>query len=295
MKEIVSASGQDMAEALVDRDQYDRPLVLPRSGHKSPCKPRPKGGCYCMVPYTRSSTIGETLSDSFGLNRWQKGNMLKGIGKRPDIVNMARVVRSPSELYELVDLAEALGDNDVAARNGSLMHRLTEDLDHGRDLPDGLPDNITAMLDAYRAEVIERNGLVTLDTEQFVVTDAVKIAGSYDKRCNKLRGEQRGEPHIYIADVKTGQNLDRIALKTCMQVCTYVGSYYDVGTGERRQVPANKDWGLLIWLPWVEKAEDAQCELRWLDLRQGRVAVREALKVRDLRNLKASQLMPRVK
>lgn len=295
MKEIVSVSVMDSAEALVDRDQWDRPLILPRSGHLPKCKPRLKGGCHCMVGYVRSSTIGETLSDSFGLNRWQKGNMLKGIAKRPDIVNAARVARTPGDLYELVDLAEVLGDNDVAARNGSTIHRLTEDLDRGTPLPSDLPENVRAMLAAYEKMVTE-HGLQTIDTEQFTVCDPVKIAGTYDKKVRITAGEDRGPNPVKIADVKTGQNLDRLALKTVMQVCTYAsGCYYDVGTGERKPVGADTEWGLLIWLPWVEHAEDAQCELRWLDLRQGRIAVKEALKVRDLRNLKAAQLMPRVK
>lgn len=283
-------------EALILRDQWDRPLVLPPTGHKADCAPRRnnKGGCTCMTGYTRVSTMAETLSDSFGLNRWQKGNMLKGIAKRPDIVNAARIAANPSELYELVDLAETLGDNDVAARNGSTMHRLTELDDQGLALPDDLPDNIEAMLDAYRKER-DRLGLVTLDTEGFVVQDKIKVAGSFDKKVEIHKGELEGR--CAIVDVKTGQRLNYLALKVTMQVAMYAAGAYcpDQSEPDRLPLGVDRDHGLLIWLPWVDDPKKAKCEIRRIDLAVGRKAVAQALKVRGLRGLKADQILPRLK
>jgi hypothetical protein len=303
MKEIVSATAPGKREigskeivtpdsgieALVPRDQWDRPLILPASGHKTPCVPHTGkgGGCKCMIGYTRVSTMAETLSDSFGLNRWQKGNLVRGLVRRPDLLNEARLVTDPahkSKLYAVCDQAENAGDNDVASRNGTFMHRLTARIDNGEDLPDHLPENIQAMLDAYVAEMA-RHHFEASDTETFVVQDKVKVAGSFDKRASQ-----------YVADVKTGQNLDYMALKTTMQVAMYAASdAYDIGTHERLPLGVDRDRGVLIWLPWVEDPKDAECECRWLDLRLGRKAVLEAVRVRDLRKLNAAQLLPRVK
>ena len=77
-KEIVGVE-ESGAEALVPRDQWDRPLILPPEGHKAACKPRKGkgGGCTCMKGYTRISGLAEGLSDNFGLTRWKQGKCLQ--------------------------------------------------------------------------------------------------------------------------------------------------------------------------------------------------------------------------
>jgi hypothetical protein len=275
VKEIVTAGAQEFVEDLLERDQWDRPKIVPPGGGKA------KG-------YVRVSTMAETLSDSFGLNRWQQANVVKGMARRPDLVNAARVATSNKEIYEIVDLAGTLGENDVAARNGSTMHRLTECVDLGLPLPEGLPENILAMLKVYEEAMQQWE---TLDAEVFVINDKIGVGGSYDRR---LRHKVTGQ--ILIGDLKTGQNLEYIALKTTMQVAMYAsGKRY---TLDHERLPleiTDRDRGILIHLPWVDVPEEAECELRWLDLKLGRQAVREALTVRDLRKLKAAQILPRVK
>lgn len=275
MKEIVTVDRAEFVEDLLPRDQWDRPKIKLPNGKEE--------------GYVRVSTMAETLSDSYGLNRWQQANVVKGLARRPDLVNSARVATSNKEIYEIVDLAGTLGENDVAARNGSTMHRLTERVDQGLPLPPGLPDNVLAMLAKYE-EAMQQWEL--LDAEIFVINDKIKVGGSYDKRVqHKVTGRK------LLADLKTGQNLNYFALKTSMQVAMYdSGKVYDLD-GERHPLdvdPAHEQ-GILIHLPWVDVAEEAECELRWLDLRLGREAVREALKVRDLRKLNANQILPRIK
>src|SRR4051812_39850903 len=153
MKEIVTVARSEFVEDLLPRDQWDRPKVVP-----------PKGGE--AKGYVRVSTMAETLSDSYGLNRWQQANVVKGLARRPDLVLAASVATSNREIYDIVDLAGTLGENDVAARNGSAMHALTEKVDLGLPLPDGLPDNVLAMLAAYADATKDWE---TLDAEVFVV------------------------------------------------------------------------------------------------------------------------------
>lgn len=305
MKEIVSATGsrpvsngskeivaaESGAEALVPRDQWDRPMILPATGHKDNCKPRKagtkageSGACTCMTGYTRVSSMAETLSDSFGLGRWQQKNVVKGLLLRPDLLSAARVVSNEGELYEIVDMAAEAGDNHVAARNGTTVHRLTERIDRGEDLPAGLPDNYVAMLEVYDKEM-RRHGFEVKSTEGFVVQDKVQCAGSYDKEMSR-----------YVGDVKTGQNLDHIVLKASMQLAIYAaGDHYDIGTYERVDFEVDRDRGILIWLPYVEDPKHAECEMRWLDLKLGRSSVLQAVKVKDLRKLKPAQIAPRIK
>lgn len=285
-KEIVAV--ETGVESLVARDQWDRPLILRPGGHLDPCKPRKGkgGGCFCATGYTRVSTMAETLSDSFGLSRYQKGNVVKGMSRRPDLATAVKVVGdNKSALYEIVDIAEQLGDDNGAAVNGSTFHTLTEIIDKGGDLPPDLPANVLAMLDAY-VKCMKRHRFEVQDTEGFVVQDKIEVAGSFDKRMSDL-----------IGDVKTGQNLNLMALKVTMQVAMYAaGSYYDIGTGDRTPLGVDRDKGVLLWAPWVEDPKDATCEARWLDLKGvGRPAVLQAVKTRELRKLKAEQIMPRIK
>lgn len=273
-KRIASADAGGV-EAQIKRDQWDRPIIQPRDRSKKP------------TGYVRVSTMAETLSDSYGLNRWLQGNIIRGITKRPDLYNAALVASTRQEVYELVDLCSEAGDDKQAARNGTSMHTLYALHSRGLPIPEHLPDNVRAMLD----KLIEATkDFEVLDTEGFVANDRIKVAGSFDQLLlHKPTGTR------YIGDLKTGQNLKYIALKTCMQVAMYAGSDYYELDGQREPHGADRDRGVLIWCPWVEEAKDAECELRWLDLRVGRQAVLEAIKVRDFRALKPEQLLPRIK
>lgn len=273
VKEIVSADAGGV-EARVERDQWDRPIIKPKDGSK------PTG-------YVRVSTMAETLSDSYGLNRWLQGNVVKGLTRRKDLYHSALVATTASEIYEIVDLASEAGDEKQAARNGTSMHTLTALHDRGLPLPSHLPDNVQAMLDAYIEAMADWE---TLDTEGFVANDRIKVAGSFDRL---LRRRSTGTKHI--GDLKTGQSLKYLPLKTCMQVSMYAASPYYELDGQREPHGADRDLGVLIWLPWVEDAKDAECELRWLDLKVGRQAVAEAIRVREFRGLTANQIMPRIK
>lgn len=272
-KEIVSADAGGV-EAQILRDQWDRPIIQPRSGGK------PTG-------YVRVSTMAETLSDSYGLNRWMQGNVVKGLAKRKDLYHQSLIAATQADIYEVVDLAAEAGDEKQRAREGTSMHVLTAMLDEGRELPPHLPDNVRAMLDAYEKAMAD---FETLGTEGFVANDKIKVAGSYDRL---LR--QRSTGVKYIGDLKTGQNLKYLALKTCMQVAMYAGSdHYDLD-GHREPHGADRDRGVLIHLPWVDDADEAECELRWLDLRVGRQAVLEAIRVREFRSLTPEQILPRIR
>jgi hypothetical protein len=274
VKEIVPADAGGV-EARIERDQWDRPKIIPRSGGK------PTG-------YVRVSTMAETLSDSFGLNRWLQGNIVKGITRRKDLYNSALVATTQAEIYELVDLCAEAGDEKQAARQGTSMHTLTALVDRGLPVPEHLPDNVRAMLDAYIDVVSSR--FETLDTEGFVANDKIKVAGSFDRLLlDKITGLK------YIGDLKTGQNLKYLALKTCMQVAMYAASPYYELDGQREPHGAERDRGVLIHLPWVDDAKDAECELRWLDLVTGRQAVAEAIRVREFRSMTPEQLLPRIK
>ena len=128
-----------------------------------------------------------------------------------------------------------------------------------------------------------------LDTEKFTVQDHIKVGGTYDRRVFDTKTER-----TFIADLKTGK-LTHLATKTPAQVAVYAaGVHYDLD-GEREEHGAERGLGLLIHLPWTEKPEEAVCDVRWLDLRVGRKAITEAMRVERFRKLTIAQTMPHVK
>lgn len=269
-KQLVAAKSD--VEAAVPRDRWTRPMIIQDDGS--------------VVAYRRASSVAEALENHYGLNLWQRRMAAMGLAQRPDLVQSLHTA-SKGEIDAINESAMEQAGAGVAARNGTTMHALTELLDKGEDVPGGLPPNIMAMLDAY---VKATARFTTLDTERFVVQDKIKVAGTYDRRVFDDRTGLR-----LIGDLKTGQNLDYLGLKTCAQVAVYAsGQHYNLD-GEREEHGASKQRGLLIHLPWVENPQDAECELRWLDLRIGRAAIKEAFKVEEFRKMTANQLMPRMK
>lgn len=267
-KPIVSAVSD--IEVAIARDQWERPLILPEDGGDP-------------VAYRRASSVVEALEDHYGLNVWKARMTAQGLAMRPDLLHSVHTA-TKSELNDTLEEAFVYAGGDVAARNGSTLHALTDKLNQGLDVPEGLPNNIIAMLEAYERTVLSR--FEYLDGEKFVVCDPIKVAGTYDTR---LRHKQTGS--IHIGDLKSGQNTKYLAIKLPAQVAVYAAGKWYTLDGERESHGADRDRGLLIHLPWVEKPEDAKCELRWIDLRVGRAAIKEALRIDTFRKIKSSQTL----
>src|SRR3954463_3642105 len=106
MKQIVAAESD--VETQIPRDQWDRPMILPRTGHKPDCAPvldsrrRPKGYCTCAKAHTRMSTLSSALDNGHGLHKWQQRELLKGAGRKPHLAAQATVA-TYQELAGLVD------------------------------------------------------------------------------------------------------------------------------------------------------------------------------------------------
>lgn len=288
LKAIVSAESD--VESQIPRDQWQRPMIVPPSGHKADCAPartakgKAKGYCTCCVPYVRMSTLAGTMDDHQGLDEWKRSEMVKGLARKPHLLASA-LVADRLEMAEIKEQAMAASDADIASANGSTLHKVTDNLDRGIPLPASLPDNMKAMVAAY-TEVM--SAFEYLDGEQFTVCDRIQAAGTYDRR---LRHKASGR--VIIGDLKTGSDSDRIALKTAVQIAGYAaGQFYDLD-GNREPHGAERDWGLVIHLPYTDDPEAAYCEARWIDLRLGRKAALESIKVRAWRGLSSAQIMPR--
>jgi hypothetical protein len=231
-----------MAELVIPRDRYGRPMVVP-----------PKGGK--PVAYTRTTTVAGSLDDGTGLVAWKLRMAATGLTLRPDLLLAASAAREDKlEMDKLVeDSMEAAGATRQATI-GTAIHALTEKLDRGQDLGP-IPEDYVADIQAY-AEATKN--FTNIHIEQFCVLDKYKIAGTPD-RVVEYKGEK------FISDLKTGSI--SYPNKIAMQLSVYAnGLPYDPATATRGSWgDVNTEKGIIVHLP----AGGGQCTLHFVDLVHG--------------------------
>ena len=252
----------------ISRDRFGRPMVVPPNGKKA-------------VAYSRCTSYIDVLEDKFQLQRWMQRMVALGLASRPDLLLSVSAHREDKKQLDKVceDAREAAAAS-AAATTGTALHALTELIDRGQELPAGLPANVLASLDAYKAATA---CLKAVHIEQFCVQDHLKIGGTPD-RIVEFEGSR------YIADIKTG-SIEWGALKIAMQLSVYSRSQnYDHATGTRTPHGADVNRGIIIHLPAVDDPADATCTLHWVDLEAGNHAVNVAKQVREQRTRKFKDL-----
>lgn len=245
----------------LQRDRYDRPLLVPRGGGDK-------------VPYTRASTMGGYLSDKTSLHRWELGLLAKGLADREDLTAMIAGlepmtgVRKHDEpikkkMSGIIDLALEVGGNHVKANYGTAVHSFCEP---GNSQP--IPERMKADVESFR-----RLELDCVMSERFVANDDLMSAGSFD---GLFRLPEVG---IVVGDIKTGQIKPQ---DVAVQLAVYAGGdLYDCEANQRTPLPdeLNRDVGLLIHMP----AGEGKTDLYLVDLVAGLRAARVAAWVREYR------------
>jgi len=248
-----------MPQVEIERDRYGRPLIKPPKGGKS-------------IPYTRATTIANSLDDPAALTAWKMRMAAIGLTIRSDLllaINASQEDKMAINRY-IEDAMEVAGASR-AATIGTALHSFAEKLDLGQDIGP-IPDEWAADLVAYQKATEQLNKIFI---EQFCVLDKYKIAGTPD-RVVEYKGER------FIADIKTGRidHPNNIAI----QLAIYAnGNPYDVATGRRGSWgDVNKDKAIIIHLP----AGTGLCKLVWIDIAEGWKGVQFAMKVREWRDKK---------
>lgn len=244
----------------IPRDRWTRPLITPPEGGKP-------------VPYTRVSTLAKALDNKEGLMKWMQRQTVIGLGKRPDLVQMASAVASDTrKLDEVIDEAMKAAESNRAANVGTVMHAYTEVIDKGGWPKQATPE-MAADLTAYRTAM---QGVEIVGAEHFVVNDHLRAAGTFDRLLRLADGR------VVIGDIKTGQREPSNPLSVTIQTAIYAHSHiYDPDRGRIGYLPdlgVSTDTGLLIHLP----AGQARCDLYLLDLTVGWTLAQTAVAVRDM-------------
>lgn len=263
MEHLDGCATPDKEHPLPCRDKRGRPRIVLRER-------KPRGGLI-VRSYTRSSGFGKVLEDLQRLMDWKTRMTALGAVVRPDLIERAKEVQYDKfALQKVADQLLDAGGATQQATRGTALHTISEYLDKGHDIK-GLPPKMQADIEAYAFETI-RLGVENIAIETFVVNDELRTAGTFDRQveiadqpcpvCGKTR---------YIADLKTSSTAN-YPHSWAIQMAVYSRSeLYDFETYERTPLDLCQHRAVLIHLP----AEQARCDLWWIDIEAGWQAATE--------------------
>lgn len=240
-----------------------------------------------MLPYWRASGLGKALisaeSDRSLIN-WELRATLWGASRCPELVRgaSARLTvgnkENPQDKAALDDLVKQAKDyarTASAATQGTALHSISELLDAGHDLTH-LDPLMRRAADTWRRMV---DGITMHLAETFVVCDAVRAAGRFDRLVSLPRpvtapdGTTITPEDRLILDLKSNRNREYWGKVYAAQQAVYVrGVPYWPGKGPtgRHDWPdgaaPNPRWSLIPWVP-LEHPDDARWV--WVDIERG--------------------------
>lgn len=227
-------------DGAVPRDQWDRPLILPRPG-EVPKYTTGKNAGY--TPYARASSFGQQIEDITNLVKWQKRQVARGIALMYEKHEL-RLGRDgglpyspfiePSQKAEkqawdaMAKRAEDAVGSYAKAEIGTAIHKVTEMVDLGEPIHD-LPELLQNRAIAYW-KFCKEWGITPRSVEQFGVEDVHQVAGTWDRTGWVLNGSGG----LCIIDVKTGSTMDFAGIGFAVQLAEYAhAEAYDPATGAR--------------------------------------------------------------
>jgi len=230
--------------------------------------------------WTRATTLANTLSDPWGLVDWKLRMAVKGVATRDDLRALASALpldTGKKQLNEVAQDAIEYAGGSSGRNMGTALHEWTAQRDRGEE-PD-VPPPWDLDLAAYRAAL----GVHGVQVYPHLVEDIVCIpdlgvAGTFDRIV-------QWPPGAYIADVKTGADLNYSWLEIAVQEALYANAEYLWDDDDERWVdmpPVDRTQGLVMHLP----VGQARCDLYWVDLEIGWEAVTLAVDVREWRKRK---------
>jgi hypothetical protein len=236
-------------------------------------------------PWTRATTIAGTLDDKFGLHAWEIRQVIIGLVKSPDLLDLAYASdpEDKQQLEEIAENAKKFAGGDVNSNRGTALHRFTQRLDAGS--LSRSPRQWQEHLDAYMA-FKEAEGIQTHPSfiERITVVPELETAGTMD-RIVKHEGEAK------IGDVKTG-SLGYDGMKIAIQLAIYAhgAGLWDEKTGKWLPMPkVSQTEGLVFHLPQSrdEGGNLIPPQLYRVDIDTGWKLAKAAYWIRELRKSKA--------
>lgn len=246
------------------RDRWGRPLI-----------PDPDTGE--VTAYTRVTTFAKSISDSYGLTKWQLRQALKGVTVRPDLFALAAATPSTDTktLDRVAEDAKEAAGSSSGANAGTAFHSFAERIDRGEDV--AIPPPWDAGVAAYRRALVA--GGLQIDRryiERMVVVPELGCAGTFDRLLRTADGR------LVVGDIKTQKDMKFGHLEIAIQLALYAHgrAIYNTRTGVYDPMPEVDQAVAVVMHCPVGKGT---CTLYAIDIAAGWEAAQLCGRVRDWR------------
>lgn len=254
----------------VPRDQWGRYLLPDADGAET--------------GWTRATTFAATLAEQYGLSIWHQRQVVWGLARRTDLIELAATIAGPEDkkaLGAIVDEAHIAAGTEAKANRGTALHKATEIGDRAIGRVDAVPPQFQRDYAAYR-DALQRDGIVLMPEwiERVIIEPSYHVAGTPDRyvRCG-------WDGKIRVLDIKTG-NLDYAQLEWSVQLALYAHAKAarNYATNSYEPVPEiADDFAIVAHI----RPDSGVCELYRVDIRMGWAFARLCAEVRDARQHKA--------
>ncbi|MEU1240070.1 hypothetical protein ABZ388_06895 [Micromonospora parva] len=258
----------DIVQPEPKRDRWGR-YLLPDPG---------MDGATSTLAWTRATTFAKSISDTFGLTKWQLRMALKGLTMRPDLYARASAATADDKqvLDQVAEAAKEAAASSSGANLGSALHQFTERLDRGEQIQ--VPAPWDADIAAYAKALAEHDIKVSAELiERIIVVKQHHVAGTLDRI---LHSPAWRLPRI--GDLKTGKDLSYGWLEIAVQLALYAhaDAMWNGLTDSYEPMPeVDQEVGVVIHLP-VGKATATVYEV---DIAAGWEIAQVCAQVRGLR------------
>lgn len=257
------------------------------------------------LAYTRSSSLGDYLTDQAFLEAWHMRNLAVALGRRRDLADLCAIEPYTTGFAEpdkptkaasarrLDGYIERALDSVIISQRadrGTVVHAVTE-----MDYEGYIPITVITEEAAFQ-EFIAINNIHRVESELFVVNDDLRVAGTFDHLfyCDEFG--------LIIGDTKNGRNANNLGF--AVQFANYSRSkWYNPTTGER--VPmneyvldrygidgdVNQDFALLLSVKAAIDGGIGEVKCSEVDIAWGYQACELAAQVRDFRNSEAGKVL----
>lgn len=197
--------------------------------------------------WTRATTFAKTISDMYGLGKWQERMVAKGIATRADLYALAAStpVDDKAKFDKICGDAKEAAKASSGANLGTALHAFTEQIDAGQVV--AVPQPWDKDVAAYKVALADAGVKVHPQwIERIVLVPTYGVAGTLDRIVTLPDGRR------VIADVKTGKDLGYSWGEISVQLALYANATHMINpaTGLPEAMPAvDQDTAIAIHLP----------------------------------------------
>jgi PD-(D/E)XK nuclease superfamily protein len=267
--------GDELDHQLPDqRDRWGRYVL------KSPAD----GG---KVVGMRATKFAGTIQERAALEAWLQRSAVVGMSKSPDLFALVYgkdVKRDKKELDTLVKQAREVAGTGRRANLGTAIHSYAEQLDSRRWTLEDVPPEHRKDVAAYQYR-INQSGLIVVPElmERITYVARYNVAGKFD------RIFQLPDGSYVIGDLKTGETLDWSEQEIGIQLALYEMGVNTSGIWSKKDlrwstdIRVREDIAVVMHLP----VGSGSCQLKYVDLEQGRRDAELVWEVMKSRKIKA--------